>query len=216
MTWAITLRVIINCAMSADGKIALKSRQQTDISNEADKKRVHELRSSVDAVLVGVGTVLADDPKLTVKQKYVPDAKNPVRIVLDSKGRVPPDAQVLTTEARTIVVTAEECSTVLPNAEMVRCGRGRIDIARLLPILKEKGIDSILVEGGAEVIWSFLKSRLADELILFVGSIVIGGDTSPTPAGGEGVASREEAVELKLKEATAIGDGVLLRYEVVK
>ena len=210
------MRVIVNCAMSADGKIALKSRRQTDISNEADKKRVHELRNSVDAILVGIGTVLADDPKLTVKKTYVPEPRSPTRIVLDSSGRTPHDAQVLDGQAKTIIVTSEECSTEMPNAEMVRCGKGRVDIAALLPILEGKGIKTVLVEGGAEVVWSFLESRLADELHLFIGSIVIGGATSPTPAGGEGVASREEAVELRLKEARVIGDGVLLRYEVAK
>ncbi|UCE92067.1 MAG: 2,5-diamino-6-(ribosylamino)-4(3H)-pyrimidinone 5'-phosphate reductase [Methanobacteriota archaeon] len=213
---AIRVKVIINCAMSADGKIALKSRKQTEISNEADKKRVHELRSSVDAVLVGVGTVLTDDPKLTVKEKYVRDARNPVRIVLDSKGRTPPDSMVLNGEARTIIVTSEDCSVELPNAEVLRCGIGRVDIARLVSMLEEKGIGSVLVEGGAEVIWSFLRSRLADELYLFIGSIVIGGDTSPTPAGGEGAASVEEAVELRLMKAEVIGNGVLLKYEVTK
>lgn len=216
MPLAIPVKVTINCAMSADGKIALKSRKQTEISNEDDRKRVHELRSSVDAVLVGVGTVLSDDPKLTVKKKYVPDAKNPVRIVLDSSGRTPPGSKVLDDEARTIIATSEECSVELPNAEMVRCGEGRVDIERLLPTLEKMGISSILVEGGAEVIWSFLKSRLADDLHLFIGSIIIGGDTSPTPAGGEGVSSVEDAVELRLIEATVIGNGVLLRYEVAK
>jgi 2,5-diamino-6-(ribosylamino)-4(3H)-pyrimidinone 5'-phosphate reductase len=216
MPFPISVKVTINCAMSADGKIALKSRKQTEISNEDDRKRVHELRNSVDAVLVGVGTVLADDPKLTVKKKYVPDARNPARIVLDSRGRTPPDSKVLNGEARTIVATSEDCSVDLPNAEMVRCGKGRVDIERLLPMLEEMGISSILVEGGAEVIWSFLESRLADELRLFIGSIVIGGDTSPTPAGGEGASSVEDAVELRLIEATVIGNGVLLRYEVAK
>lgn len=216
MSLAIRVKVIINCAMSADGKIALKSRRQTKISNEEDKKRVHELRNSVDAVLVGVGTVLTDDPKLTVKRKYVPHAKDPIRIVLDSKGRTPPDSKVLNGEARTIVVTSEESSVELPNAEMMRCGTGRVDIGRLLPMLEDRGIQSMLVEGGAEVIWSFLESRLADELYLFIGSMVIGGDTSPTPAGGEGAASVDEAVELRLIHAEVIGNGVLLRYEVAK
>ena len=216
MPLAIPVKVTINCAMSADGKIALKSRKQTDISNEADKKRVHELRASVDAVLVGIGTVLTDDPKLTVKRKYVPDAKDPVRIVLDSSGRTPPESMVLNGQARTIVVTSEDCSVELPNAEMLRCGMGRVDIAKLLPMLEEKGIRTMLVEGGAEVIWSFLESRLADELYLFIGSMVIGGETSPTPAGGEGAASVEEAVELRLIRAEVIGNGVLLRYEVTK
>lgn len=210
------MNVTINCAMSADGKIALNSRKQTDISNDLDKKRVHELRNSVDGILVGIGTVLTDDPKLTVKAKYVDDPKNPARIVLDSRGRTPPDAKVLNGEARTIIITAEECTKEFPNAETVRCGSGRVDLQKALPILEGLGIRSILVEGGAEIIWSFLKSGLADEMYIFIGSMVIGGDTSPTPAGGEGASSLEDTVELTLRNAEVIGDGILLEYEVAK
>ena len=210
------MKVTINCAMSADGKIALNSRKQTDISNEVDKKRVHELRNSVDAILVGIGTVLTDDPKLTVKEKYFPDPRRPVRVVLDSKGRTPPHAMVLNGESKTVIVTSEECTREFPNAETIRCGTGRVDIERLLPLLEEKGIHSMLVEGGAEVIWSFLKARLADELLIFIGSMVIGGDSSPTPAGGDGASAMDDVVELRLRNAEVVGDGVLVEYEVVK
>ncbi|MDH3364552.1 MAG: 2,5-diamino-6-(ribosylamino)-4(3H)-pyrimidinone 5'-phosphate reductase [Thermoplasmata archaeon] len=210
------MKITINCAMSADGKIALNSRKQTDISNEPDKKRVHEMRNSVDAILVGIGTVLTDDPKLTVKEKYVHNPQNPIRIVLDSRGRTPPHAKVLNGEAKTVIVTAEECTKEFPNAETIRCGSGRIDIQRLALMLEERGIRSMLVEGGAEVIWSFLKTRLADEMLIFIGSMVIGGDSSPTPAGGTGASAMNEVVELRLRNAEVVGDGVLVEYEVVK
>lgn len=214
MHGVIGLKVIINCAMSADGKIATKNRRQTAISNDTDKKRVHVLRNSVDAVLVGIGTVLADDPKLTVKAEYVQSPKNPIRIVLDSKGRTPPEAMVLNGDAKTLIVTATESVTEFSNAEMIRCGSGRVDIEELLPMLEERGIRTLLVEGGSEIIWSFLRHRLADEIYIFIGSVIIGGDSAPTPAGGEGAFSIDEAVTLMLKEADVIGDGVLLKYEV--
>lgn len=210
------MKVTVNCAMSADGKIALNSRKQTDISNEIDKKRVHELRNSVDAILVGIGTVLTDDPKLTVKARYVHNPRSPVRVVLDSRGRTPPHARVLNGESKTVIATSEECTREFPNAETVRCGTGRVDIERLLPMLEERGVHSMLIEGGAEVIWSFLKARLADELLIFIGSMVIGGDSSPTPAGGAGASSLEEVVELRLRNADVVGNGVLVEYEVVK
>jgi 2,5-diamino-6-(ribosylamino)-4(3H)-pyrimidinone 5'-phosphate reductase len=202
--------------MSADGKIALSSRRQTDISNETDKRRVHALRNSVDAIIVGIGTVLTDDPRLTVKAKYVDNPRKPVRIVLDSKGRTPPKATVLNGEAKTIIVTSDECTEEFPNAETIRCGSGRVDIERLLPILEERGIRSVLVEGGAEVIWSFLKEQLADELLIFIGSMVIGGDSAPTPAGGDGASAMDEVVELRLRNAEVVGNGVLVEYEVAK
>jgi 2,5-diamino-6-(ribosylamino)-4(3H)-pyrimidinone 5'-phosphate reductase len=202
--------------MSADGKIALRSRRQTSISDDEDKKRVHSLRNSVDAILVGVDTVISDDPKLTVSDKYVKSPKHPVRIVLDSEGRTPEGALVLNGASRTIIVTNEQCTRTFPNAEVVRCGRDEVDIERLVPILEGRGIRKMLVEGGSKVIWSFLRSRIADEVNIFIGSMVIGGDTSPTPAGGQGAADEKEMVQLRLKSADVLGSGVLVRYEVVK
>lgn len=210
------MKTIVNCAMSADGKIALKSRKQTAISDEEDKKRVHELRNSVDAILVGVDTVIADDPKLTVNEKYVKSPKRPARIVLDSDGRTPAKAVVLNGASKTIIVTREGCDKTFPNADVVRCGKDDVDIERLLPILEQRGIKRLLVEGGSKVIWSFLKARLADEVYIFIGSMVIGGDCAPTPAGGLGAETERDIVHLRLKDAEALGSGVLVKYEVVK
>ena len=216
MRFLVHLKVVINFAMSADGKIALKSRRQTAISDEADKKRVHELRNRSDAILVGIGTVLSDDPKLTVNEKYVERTKNPLRIVLDSRGRMPSGALVLNGAAPTLVVTSEECSKSFPNTETIRCGKGEVDLGRLLEILEERGIQSLLVEGGSRVIWSFLEKRLADEVHMYIGSMVIGGDSAPTPAGGEGAADEGEIVALTLKSCEAIGEGILLKYQVTR
>ncbi|HEX9907558.1 MAG TPA: 2,5-diamino-6-(ribosylamino)-4(3H)-pyrimidinone 5'-phosphate reductase [Thermoplasmata archaeon] len=210
------MRVVINCAMSADGKIALRTRKQTQISNEEDKRRVHELRNSSDAILVGIETVLSDDPKLTVNEKYVKRPRKPVRIVLDSYGRTPTGAQVLDGAAKTIIVTNDDCTRVFRKAETIRCGKEDIDLGRLIKLLERKGISTMLVEGGSRVIWSFLQSKIADEVNIFVGSMVIGGERAPTPAGGEGAESEKAIVALKLKKAEAMGNGVLLRYEVVK
>lgn len=210
------MKTIINCAMSADGKIALKSRRQTKISDEQDKKRVHELRNSVDAILVGVDTVLSDDPKLTVKEKYVKNPKHPIRIVLDSDGRTPTDALVLNGAAKTIIVTNERCGKTFPNAEVIRCGKKDVDIERLVPELERRGIRKMLVEGGSKVIWSFLRTRIADEVCIFIGSMVIGGESAPTPAGGPGAEDEKGIVHMRLKDAEVLGSGVLVKYEVVK
>ncbi|MFQ5884842.1 MAG: 2,5-diamino-6-(ribosylamino)-4(3H)-pyrimidinone 5'-phosphate reductase [Thermoplasmata archaeon] len=206
--------VIINCAMSIDGKIALPSRRQTRISNEEDTARVHELRNESDAILVGVGTILSDDPNLTVKEKYVQDARKPLRIVLDSNGRTPLEAEVLKGDAPTLIVTSEGCESTFGQAEVVRIGEDKVDISSLLSHLHEKGIRKVLVEGGETVIWSFLREGLVDELKVFVGSMVIGGEKSPTLAGGEGAASFEDIIPLILRKSTQLGDGILLEYEV--
>jgi 2,5-diamino-6-(ribosylamino)-4(3H)-pyrimidinone 5'-phosphate reductase len=202
--------------MSADGKIALPMRRQTRISNEEDMRRVHELRHRCDAVLVGIGTVLADDPKLTVKERYVPMPRQPVRIVLDSNCRTPKNAEVLSGAAPTMIIVSEKCSKDFPNAEEVTCGDERIDLHRLMEILDERGIRNLLVEGGESVIWSFLNEGLADEMYIFMGSMIIGGDISPTPAGGLGAASEDDIIPLTLRDVKRIGDGVLVHYVVKK
>lgn len=210
------MRVILNCAMSADGKIALPSRKQTKISNEEDMERVHALRNSSDAILVGIGTILADDPKLTVSEKYVPNPRQPLRIVLDSKGRTPANANVLKGPSKTVIVTSESCNRVFEGAETVRFGKQRVDIGALLRYLEGRGVKTLMVEGGETVMWSFLRDGFADELTVFVGSMVIGGTESPTLAGGEGAESLGDVRKLLLKSCEKLGDGALLRYEVVK
>ncbi len=96
------------------------------------------------------------------------------------------------------------------------CGKERIDLRSLLGILEKKGIRTLLVEGGETVIWSFLRERLAHEFYVFVGSMIIGGKNSPTPAGGEGVNNEDEMIPLKLKSVKNLGNGVLLHYGVEK
>ncbi|OGS55699.1 MAG: hypothetical protein A3K60_01245 [Euryarchaeota archaeon RBG_19FT_COMBO_56_21] len=202
--------------MSADGKIALRTRKQTRISNEADRRRVHRLRNSADAILVGIETVLSDDPKLTVNTKYVSRPRHPLRIVLDSNGRTPKNAQVLNGASRTLIVTNDKCKKKFPNAEVIRCGTREIDLKRLMKVLDKMGVKSLLVEGGSKVIWSFLDSRTADEVNIFIGSMVIGGEVSPTPAGGLGAPDEKSVVALQLKSVKALGNGVLVSYKVVK
>lgn len=210
--------IIINCAMSADGKIALASMEQTQISCKEDLVRVHRLRNSVDAVLVGKNTVLSDDPSLLVKEEYLGEREMkgkrrvPTRIVLSSTGDIPLRARVLDGTAPTIIVVSEKCRLKrLRNTELLRCGREMVDIHELLPILSKRRIRRMLVEGGGTVIWSFLKDGLFDELHIYVGSMVIGGG-APTPAEGDGVYRIEDALLLKLRKVQRVGTGVLLSY----
>ncbi len=207
-------RVIVNCAMSADGKIALPTRRQTRISSDEDMKRVHELRNSVDVIIVGVGTVLVDNPSLLVSPKHVSEIRNPVRLVLDSSGRTPDDAAVFDGDADTIVATSDECPRDFGGGEVIRCGKGRVDLTKLMSVLHDRGYSSVLVEGGGDVIWSFFRERLVDEFNVFVGSIIIGGKGSPTPADGEGFLSLADVARLELVAHTELGEGLLLEYVV--
>ena len=204
--------VTVNCAMTPDGKIAGRERRQVRISSGEDIERVQRLRASSDAVLVGVGTILADDPHLTVKGPI--RGSNPLRVVLDSRGRTPATAKVLDGRAPTLIVTSEESTATWEGAEVARLGKGRVDLSLLLSDLHRRGVRELLVEGGGEVVWSFFREGFVDRYCVFVGSIVLGGRCAPTPVDGEGF-DVANAKRLRLREVTRLGDGALLDYEVV-
>lgn len=210
--------VIINCAMSADGKIASPTRKQIRISCPEDIERMYRLRNECDAVLVGVDTILADDPKLTVKEKYVKHPKQPLRIVLDSKGRTPAHALVLNDVAKTLIITAKgkEKTYEGSHIEVVGCKTdisGLIDVKDALDIIHRKGVRTLLVEGGGTIIWSFLKNKVVDDLYIYIGPCIIGGKETPTVADGEGIKSEEETIPLEIAEVKRVGPGVLIHYQ---
>ena len=200
--------VHINCAMSADGKIAGAERKQVRISSEEDKARVKGLRMRYDAILVGVGTVISDDPHLTVKGRSRDE--NQVRVIIDPNGRTPADAKAVDDSARSIIVTSDSCSRTWDGCEVIR-SPGGIDLGFVMERLGEMGIGSILVEGGGATIASFLKAGIVDLLTIYVGSMVIGGSGSPTPADGDGWV-KDGGLALTLKNVERMGDGVLLEY----
>ena len=183
--------VIINCAMSADGKIALPTRKQIRISNNEDIGRMYKLRSECDAVLVGVGTILADDPKLTVKERYVKKPNQPIRVILDTNCKTPETALAVNEKAKTLIFIKNECKKNFnPNVEIVKCNTdegGMIELKEILKILFQRGIKKLMVEGGGTVIWNFLKQGLVDEMYVYVGPIIIGGKETPTLADGNGI-----------------------------
>ena len=200
-------KVFINFAITADGRMANPDGSQLAISNEDDKRIMYQLRSSHDAILVGVNTVISDDPKLTVKEKYVSNPKNPARIVLDSNGRTPHDAIVLDGSVPTIIATSDECAKTFQNAEALRCGSGLVDLEKLMQALEEKGIQSIMVEGGPTVIKSFIEAGLADEVRVFVGQMTVGGEPAFPELFEETMHSR-----LRIKSVEKMGDGLVLEY----
>ena len=148
--------VIINCAISADGKLALPIRKQTKISSKEDMKRVYELRSQCDAIIVGVSTIIADDPGLVVKFDGKLAEKQPLRIVLDTQGRIPDGAEVLDERAPTLIAIGKDCSREFTGVDTFICGEAKIDLEALLEELHSRGIKKLLVEGGGETLWSFI------------------------------------------------------------
>ncbi len=205
-------KVILNCAASADGKIALSNRQRLKLSNNEDFERVHLLRSKYDAILVGIGTIIEDDPALTIDPKY-DSTQNPIRIVLDTKCRTPRNARILDGKSKTIIAIGEGTKPApIQNAEMIKCGTDEINLPRLLKELSNKGVKTVLVEGGETVMWSFLKNELFDEFNIFISSMIIGGKMTPTIAGGDGTLELGDLLRLKLDDAQTLGDGILLTY----
>lgn len=203
-------RVTVNCAMSPDGKIATGARHQVRISSPEDMERVKALRRTSDAILVGVGTVLADDPHLTVKG-LTPE-ENPLRLVLDRRGRTPASAKVLDERARTLMVTCADCTRSWSGAEVFRAGEREIDLAALMTELERRGVNDLMVEGGGETIFSFFAAGMVDRYFIYVGTKVLGGRDSPSPADGAGF-QESAAYPLRLVAVERLGGGVLLSYE---
>ena len=207
--------VVINCAMSADRKIASPSGKQFRISCEEDIKRMYELRNESDAVLVGINTVLSDNPKLTVKEKYVKNPKQPIRIVLDTNCKTPVDSLVVNDVAKTFIVTVKKCNKVYgKNIEFILCDtndNGLISLKKLLDNLYKKDIHKLMVEGGGTVIWNFLKEGLVDDFFVYIGPMTIGGNNTPTIGDGKNFEKF-----LKLVNTRDIGPGKLLHYKMIK
>jgi diaminohydroxyphosphoribosylaminopyrimidine deaminase/5-amino-6-(5-phosphoribosylamino)uracil reductase len=180
-------------AMTLDGKIATRTRDSKWISNEASRRLVHQLRGRMDGILVGIGTVLADDPRLTVRP---PGPRTPTRVVLDSGGRIPLESQLVRTarEVPTILVTTTAIAptkqaelTALGCQVEVVAGAGRLDLSAVLNRLGQRRFTNILVEGGATVLGSLLDAGLIDAVHVFIAPILAGGDNALSALGGVGV-----------------------------
>jgi 2,5-diamino-6-(ribosylamino)-4(3H)-pyrimidinone 5'-phosphate reductase len=196
--------------MSADGKLAGDDRTQVRISSDEDKTRVKGLRKQYDSILVGVGTVIADDPHLTLKDRDYDT--NPIRIVVDPHGRTPANAQVLDGRAPTIMITSEDCDVTWDCEQIIRAGKDTIDLEKAMERLAELGIENILVEGGGKTIASFFKAKMVDRYTVFVGGLVIGGKDAPTPCDGDGWIA-EGGVKMILEDCQMLGNGALLSFK---
>ena len=214
--------VFINSAMSADGKISSIDRRQVRISGQADLARVDGLRASSDAIMVGIGTVLADDPGLRVKSKDYREARrtqglpeNPLRIVADSRARTPPDAKILGPGCLIAVSRSapeDKLESLSPQCEIIKCGFERVDLAELMALLYDRGIKRLMVEGGARLNWSLIEQGLVDELYVYIGGMIIGGESAPTLVDGQGF--RESFPRLRLDSVERLDEGVLLKWSL--
>ena len=223
--------VFVNMAMTADGKIDTVARLGARISGPADTARVDRLRAASDAVMVGGRTLLAEDPRLTVRDPELVNMRvqagrpaQPAKVGIVSHlrpGAIAPDGAFLREgDARVIVCTSERTTADATaelgaaGAEVVVAGVERVDLPAALSELSELGIERLMVEGGSTLVAALLEARLVDELQLAVAPLLFGGDTAPTPVGGTGW-PRNAALDLRLIETSTSSDGdVILRYDV--
>jgi diaminohydroxyphosphoribosylaminopyrimidine deaminase/5-amino-6-(5-phosphoribosylamino)uracil reductase len=194
-------------AMTLDGKIATRRGDSKWISNEASRRRVHELRGRMDAIVVGSGTVLADDPLLTARP---PGPRTPVRVVLDRRGRIPATARLVQSacETPTWIVTAGE-----PASALAAGGCDVLRLPQLSALLDEMGrrrMTNVLVEGGAEVLGSFRDAGEIDEVHVFLAPRLAGGRDAKTPMGGQGIEKIADALTLAEWRAEMIEGDVYL------
>ncbi|MCZ7356540.1 MAG: 2,5-diamino-6-(ribosylamino)-4(3H)-pyrimidinone 5'-phosphate reductase [Candidatus Methanoperedens sp.] len=217
--------VFINAAMSADGKIATIGRKQTKISGSLDFDRMDELRATSDAIMVGIGTMLSDNPSLTLKSSERREKRcekgldeNPARIVVDSTARTPIDSDVFKKGAGKKIIAVskiaprEKIRQLSKHAEILIAGEKSVDLEELLAELKKRGINRLMVEGGATLNWGLISRGLVDEIYTFLGNIILGGKTAPTLVDGEGFTC--DFCRLKLISCEKMDEGVLIRWKV--
>lgn len=217
------LRVIVNAAMTADGKIATAF-GDSRISSHEDLRRLHKLRSSVDAIVVGISTVIVDDPRLSVrlvkKIKNKGMTKGPARIVIDSTARIPLDSKILKSahKIKTIVAVSKRAPKIkIHNIEdrgatVVIAGKEGVDLKKVFLFLKKSGNNRILVEGGGELNWSLFRLGMVDELVVTISPTIVGGRDATTLVEGEGFPKISKAIKMELTKIFKTNSGELVLY----
>ena len=233
------MKIILNAAISIDGKIATVN-GDTKISSTLDLKRVHGLRREAGVILVGISTVINDDPLLTIRYGMNKKGiKNPIRIIIDSKARIPLHSKIVKTanqiETR-VVVTSKAPSKNLKKLEergikiivldqgaeedrvdRVEDNGEKVDLKKLFDQLEKEGVSNVLVEGGGEINWSIIKNNLFDEIIITISPLIIGGKKAISLVGGEGYKTINESVKIKLSRIQKKNNGeVILHYKNIK
>ena len=212
----------VNCASTLDGRISRPDGSRLRISGIEDIKRVQRLRQELGSILVGAGTVIADDPKLTVKRSVVTDPRPLNKVVIDGKGSIPPSSRFMRTPGRSVIACTPfhdpgnleemERTIIEENLDveilMIDGIEGRIDISNLLPVLHNLGMDSILVEGGSSIIRQFVENGLFDRLTIYYGPMIIGGD------GPSIVDILQEPLRLRIESCEKLGEGLLMELKI--
>jgi diaminohydroxyphosphoribosylaminopyrimidine deaminase/5-amino-6-(5-phosphoribosylamino)uracil reductase len=211
--------VILKSAVSLDGKIATASGDSRWISSPESRAHAHTLRDQVDAILVGIGTVMVDNPRLTTRLKSG-KGRDPTRVILDSKLQIPLKAKALNQRTETDIIIATTARADGRRAQELRgqgvevwvlpSEKGRVSLRRLLSQIAERGITTLLVEGGGEVAGSFLRQGLVDRVCYYLAPLLVGGDNAPGPLKGKGAAKLSGAWEIRGVSVTPLGPDLLV------
>ena len=209
--------VALKYAMTADGKTASKTGKSKWITGEKSRLFVHQLRNRYSCILAGIGTVLADNPLLTSR---IPGGRNPVRIICDSKLRIPLDCNIVKTakEIPTIIACCQENekkSALEKSGCEVLCfpGKNGVNLKKLTETLGERSLDSVLIEGGSEIHYSALEAGIVQHIYAFTAPKIFGGKAK-TPVEGEGIELPENCFQIELERIEKIGDDILAEYNV--
>ncbi len=207
-------------AMSLDGKIATRSGDSKWITGEESRKRAHQLRYINDAVMVGVNTIVIDNPRLTVRCSTTggTSRKQPMRVVVDGKGNTPPGARIFNEPGRTILAlgipvqqrSRETFTRVGAEVMELPVSEGRIDLKRLLELLGKKNVTSVMVEGGGTLLGSFFDSNLVDKVIAFIAPIIIGGQDARISVAGRGFETVADSLKLNDTNIESIGEDLVI------
>jgi diaminohydroxyphosphoribosylaminopyrimidine deaminase/5-amino-6-(5-phosphoribosylamino)uracil reductase len=216
---------VMKTAMTLDGKIATAKGDSKWITGELSRKHVHELRHRLSGIMVGIGTVLADDPMLTARLEEG-EAKDPVRIVVDSRARTPLDARVFNPESKAgiiIAVTGNACREKVEALEargaeviVTPSKDGGVDLGFLMKELGRRRIDSVLLEGGGRLNYAALQSGAVDKVNAFIAPKLIGGETARTPVEGEGIPLMRDAIQLCRTEFRKFGEDIMVEGYISK
>lgn len=209
--------VVMKSAMTLDGKISAYTGDSKWVTNEKSRQLVHQLRHNLKGIMVGINTVLKDNPQLNCR---IENGVNPTRIIVDSNLRIPLDANVLKLENndKCIVATTTNCD-IHKKEQLINMGidiiettplDNKVDLKGLMIKLGEQDIDSILLEGGGNLNFSMLQNKLVDKVMCFVAPKIIGGDKSKTPVEGVGIEKMNDAINIKNIEVKNIDNDILI------
>jgi diaminohydroxyphosphoribosylaminopyrimidine deaminase/5-amino-6-(5-phosphoribosylamino)uracil reductase len=211
--------------MTLDGKISTYTGDSRWITNEKSREYVHKLRHRVSAIMVGIGTVIQDNPTLTTRLA-VGNGKDAIRVIVDTSARISIDATVLAGEAAkgTIIATTKLASSAkLKELEDIGAeviitplSDNKVDLNYLMKALGERKIDSVLLEGGSELNYSAIEAKIVDKVIAFIAPKLIGGREAKTPIGGRGLAYMKEALVLKDIEIQKFEDDIMIEGYIGK